>query len=455
MKTSTLILVMGVWLFATSGCGLLQTAKTPATSPTSASQAVENLSTQAIEVSPVGEVSPIAASKSNWLHFGVDDQFSSYKPDEIVINPQNVADLQLISGSGCDDETFTVIGATPALYDGQIILTYAGGKLEVGDPITLDMAWDFGKPAHGWAPPPVVSSDGIIYYLYVTPDSSSMLYAVDIKTQQKIWESTTQFGTGFSFDSQVTVDEQNGMVYVIEDQFGDGRLFALDRASGEIKWFIGEASQDEGITFVGSFVPMKEGKLYVSARVTEERGKRLRLVRVDPLTQQIDIQYDVPEELSLSWGVGWYGLCNDHVFETIQDNSGNPPILVAHPKDEPDIAWKLEIAPQSGRFSCDPQQGFLYVPTEKSLLAIEADTGTVLWEHKSLGDINTPTIANGLVYYLSETNMYALNQDDGSQLFRYPLGYNADPSTGVAVNDGLVVFSGSGGTCDLFVLGFK
>ena len=89
------------------------------------------------------------------------------------------------------------------------------------------------------------------------------------------------------------------------------------------------------------------------------------------------------------------------------------------------------------------------------MIALDAGTGEKIWEHMSLSNVFTTTIANGIIYYLSDTNMYALDQADGRQLFRFPLGVNADPSTGVAVNDGLVVFSGSGGTCDLFVLGFK
>ena len=103
--------------------------------------------------------------------------------------------------------------------------------------------------------------------------------------------------------------------------------------------------------------------------------------------------------------------------------------------------------------ACDAQQNIVYIPTDLGLLALDASTGEVKWEHKSLKGVFSPTIANGVIYYISDTNMYALDQKDGKQLFRFPLGINADPSTGVAVNDGLVVFSGTGGDCDLFVLG--
>lgn len=394
------------------------------------------------------------AGLTNWLHFGVDNQFSSCQPDETLITRENVSDLELIYGSGCDDGLFTVVGGTPALYQGQMILTFAGGNLEVGDAYTDTTNWSFGEPASGWAPPPVVSTDGIIYYLRVASDASSLLYAVDMKSRQKLWESAIQFETGFNFDSQVTVDEKNGQVYVIEGGFGDGRLFGVDRKTGEVAWFMGDDHQGEGATFIGTVVPLKDDRLFVTAALPLGYGKPVRSVRVDPLTQQIDMVYDRPGELDLSWDVGWYGLCDEQVVSTYQNSSARKAtVLTASSVDNPGIMWQRTVPAQTGRFACDPGKKILYVPTEESLIALNAATGDLVWEHKSIDPVFTPTIANGVIYFISGSNMFALSQDDASQLFRYPLGGKADPSTGVAVNDGLVVFSGSGGDCDLYVMG--
>lgn len=458
-KKLPLALGMCLSLLLFSACGLgaildKQTEDTaqPPSSPQTAQEIPAN--TEAPTESTRAAVTP-REWKSNWLHFGVDDQFSSYKPDETQIDKGNVADLQLVYGAGCDDGLFTVIGATPALYQGLMLVTYAGGNLEAGSPYTGLVDWDFGEQAYAWAPPPVVSTDGIVYYLYVTADSSSKLFALDSATGQKIWEGPTQFKTGFNYDAQVTVDEENGMLYVIEDQFSDGRLFGLDRATGEIKWFMGGVRDRTNPRFMGTFVPFKDNRLFVPAVIPEEVGDRTRMVSVDPSTQQIITKYDLPEELHVGWGAGWYGVCNNHLYETLEEGSREATVLVAHPLDQPDIAWQRDIPAQTARFACDPQEDTLFVPTTKSLLALNASTGDLLWEHNSLDQVFTPTIANGVVYYLSDTNMYALNQEDGSQLFRYPLGTNADPSTGVVVNDGLAIFSGSGGTCDFYVLGLQ
>jgi outer membrane protein assembly factor BamB len=405
---------------------------------------------------PTAEAQQPTQWQHNWLHFGVDTQFSSYKLDDVQITVDNVADLKLIEGYGCDDGLFSVIGGTPAIYHGQLIVTYAGGKLELGDPYSGEKVWEFGESAYGWAPPPVVSSDGVIYYLYVTADASSRLFAVNSETGGQIWEAPTQFKTGFNFEAQVTVDEKNDLIYIIEDEFGNGRLWALDRGSGEIKWFLGDDRQQEGeMTFAGSIVLLKDDKLYVPAYETIEHSKRKHMLRVDPMTQAVDLKYSIPADLNLSWGVGWYGICNNRMFETYQDSSRKAIVLAAHALDQPGIAWQINIPAQTGRLACDPDKDIVYFPTEDSLLALDAATGTSIWEHKSLNSVFTPTIANGIIYYISDTNMYAVDQANGSQLFRYPLGIEGDPSTGVAVNDGLVVFSGNGGTCDLYVLGLE
>ncbi len=397
--------------------------------------------------------------KNNWLHFGVDNQFSSFNPNETLIDKKNVANLEPVGGISCNDGLFSIYGGTPAFFHGRMIITHAGGWLESANPkFDNEMFWQFGEPALGWAPPPVITNDGIVYYLYVTNDASSKLFAVDAESGKQIWESSTQFKTGFNNNAQVTVDEKNGQIYVIEDIFGDGRLYALDLKTGEISWFLGDKSEDKADpTFLGNVILLKDDKLYIPAAIQMDYYKREGMVRVDPLTQKIDMHYELPSMKDTAKYVGYYGLCNSHIFASYIEGSRLDPAkqFVAHSIDKPEIVWEKEISGQSGRLACDPRKNIIYIPTLESLIALDADTGSVIWEHKSIKSVFTPTIANDIIYYISDTNMYALDQENGKQLFRYPLGTGSDPSTGVAVNDGMVAFSGSGGKCDLYILGFK
>jgi outer membrane protein assembly factor BamB len=393
---------------------------------------------------------------NNWLHFGVDNAYSSYFSGETLIDTSNVDSLKKIMGIGCNDAMFSVYGGTPAMYHGKLIITYAGGKLQGGNKLTGVMDWEFGESAAGWAPPPVVSEDGIVYYLYVTNDASSKLFAVNAETGEKIWEAATQFKTGFSFLPQAAIDEQNDLVYIVEDSFGAGVLYAVNRMDGEVAWTIGGETEEDP-DFVGSIVPMRNGKLYLPAETPEEHYKREGLVRVDISSQAVDLIYDRPTMKDSAKYVGQYGICNEYGFASFIEGSRLDPAteLVAYHLDQPGIAWSKNTTGQSGRLACDVKENIVYIPTNKSLMALNPETGEVIWEHKSTKSVLSPTIANGVIYYLSDTNLYALDQKDGKQLFRFPIGIQADISTGVAINDGNVIFSGTGGDCDLFVLGLQ
>ncbi len=69
------------------------------------------------------------------------------------------------------------------------------------------------------------------------------------------------------------------------------------------------------------------------------------------------------------------------------------------------------------------------------------------------GEIYNPSVANGIVYFLSDTNMYAIDEDTGERVFSYPLGHKAGESTQVAICSGMLYFSSNGGTYDLYALG--
>ncbi len=91
--------------------------------------------------------------------------------------------------------------------------------------------------------------------------------------------------------------------------------------------------------------------------------------------------------------------------------------------------------------------------TNPFLFAFDAATGDEVWKFSSFGPVYNPSIANGVVYMLSSTNMYALDEATGQQLFFFRLGAEAEPTSQVAISDGMVYFSGNGGTCDLYALG--
>ncbi len=126
-----------------------------------------------------------------------------------------------------------MISRSPAIYNGTLYTSGAGSKLTAYDAITGQELWQFGNGNYGWAPQPVVSADGIVFYM---EDSiPTHLYAVDADTGNMLWEAPIGFDLAYNNTALVTVDEANNVVYIVQDPFarGGGKLFALNKQTGE------------------------------------------------------------------------------------------------------------------------------------------------------------------------------------------------------------------------------
>jgi hypothetical protein len=158
----------------------------------------------------------------------------------------------------------------------------------------------------------------------------------------------------------------------------------------------------------------------------------------------------------VSYDIEHYSLCNDRLVTVFSDHYALTSTLVIYNTSSPDIVWQKEFPTSlTGRLACNEAQDMLYVPINPYLYALDAETGSEVWKYTGYGEIYNPSIANGVVYFLSDTNMYALDESTGTKLFHYPLGYEANETTRVAISDGMLYFSGNGGTCDLFALGLS
>ncbi len=116
-----LILVLGLTLACRLTQDVIETPETidetiPLPPPTSEASRPEvapptiDEPPQVVTSVPTQAVSQPVVWQHNWLHFGVDSQFSSFNPNETQINKENITGLMLLYGSGCDDGVFSVIG---------------------------------------------------------------------------------------------------------------------------------------------------------------------------------------------------------------------------------------------------------------------------------------------------------------------------------------------------------
>ncbi len=395
-----------------------------------------------------------SASHANWLHFGYDAQYTSFNPSETLINQENVSQLRRRWGIGCDDGFFSVIFRSPAIYEGKLYTSGAGDRLTSYNALDGATLWKFGNGNAGWAPQPTVAEDGTVFYMEQT--NPTYLYAVNANGEE-LWEAPIGFELGFSgaAEALVTVDEANDCVYVIEAPFiGYGKLFALSKKTGEILWY--KSKQTDDVGFKGNYVLLKANKIFVPAEVPMEEypSEGDHMLRIDALTQDIEVTYSRPEPENY-YDINAYTLCNDKLLVGFDYQYDPVKLLVAYNPDAPSIVWQKDFSEITGKIACNTQTNVIYVPTDPYLYALDAATGQEIWKYQGYAAIYNPSVANGVVYFISDTNMYAIDENTGKKLFSYPLGYSGDTTTQVAISDGMLFFSGNGGTCDLFALGLE
>ena len=403
---------------------------------------------------PQGQLHPTTPSVTaqNWLHFGCDDAYTAHNTTENTLDPTNIAQLERRWGIGCDDGYFSVISRSPAIYGGTLFTSGAGSRLTAYEATSGRKLWEFGSGNLGWAPQPVVSEDGIVFYMEGTSGYYD-LYAVNHDDGSKLWQAPLAFEMGFNERALVTVDEAKGLVYLVENPFmGNGKLYALNKATGEVAWFKSKAT--DNVEFMGDYPLLSNGKLYVPADAPmagyPDHGDHL--LRLDTTTHAIEMQYQRPKPEGY-YGIAQYVLCNERLVAAF-DYQYNPiKLLVGYDPASPTISWQKPISATTGTLACNTASGLLYVPTDPHLLALDAATGAEVWRYTSFAAIRNPSIANGIIYFLAGTNMYAIDETTHRQLFRYPLGYSAQATSQVAIAAGMAFFSGNGGTCDLFALG--
>ncbi len=391
---------------------------------------------------------------NNWLHFGADSIYSGHNEEERKLGPENVSDLERRWGIGCDDGYFSVISSSPAIRNGVLYTSGAGSRLTAYEASTGLMLWEFGQGNWGWAPQPVVSADGTVYYM--EGSNPTEVYAVNGATGEMLWQAPLGFDLGFSDTALITVDEEQKLVYVVEEPFapGEGKIFALDAATGDVAWWKGPATDDLG--FKGDHVLLRDGMIYIVAVYEDEYSWRFeKVVVIDAGSRNITASFLRPDDIEFR-EISRFSICGNTLIVNFCDRDDvfeSEGILVAFDLTTGIETWRMEAQGAfTGRLACNETLEVVYVPAGPYLHAINASDGSEIWSFLGFDDIYNPSVANGVVYFISSTNMYAISEASGEQLFRQALGYDGYETTQVAIADAMLFFSGNGGTCDLYAL---
>jgi len=391
----------------------------------------------------------------NWPHFGYDDQLTSYAALEKTITTQNVKNLKLAWSIG-ENSWSRMIYGSPAVYNNRLFTTAQAQNLSAYDAETGDFIWQSEISENYSASQPVITTDGTLIYL--AGNNPSSLYGLKASSGKKIWQAPISFNVSSLSKVIPAVDETRNIVYIIEGSYGnDGKLYALHRKTGKVLWY--KSQTLGGVAFCGNTVVLKGSWIFATAVVEVGHMASDKLARINVGSKKVEIYYNLPST-DKSWEARSFSIANDKLIVVYRNRFGYSEtikcILCVYNIASSQIVWQKVFTTSNitGAVACNTVKNTIYVPTDPYLYAYNLKTGAQTWRYQGYGSILSPTVANGVVYFLSDTNLYAISETNKKRLFRYALGHEADSTTQVAVANGIIYFSGSGGTKSLFALGF-
>jgi outer membrane protein assembly factor BamB len=391
----------------------------------------------------------------NWPHFGYDDQLTSYAALEKTITTQNVKNLKLAWSIGEENWSRAIYGS-PAVYNNRLFTTAQGQNLSAYDAETGDFVWQSEISENNSASQPVITTDGTLIYL--AGNNPSSLYGLKASSGKKIWQAPISFNISSLSKVIPAVDETRNTVYLLEGSYSsEGKLFALHRKSGKVLWY--KSKTMGGVPFIGNYVLLKGSWIFARGVVEVNHMDMDKLARINAGSKKVELYYTRPT-MDMGWDVQSFAICNDNLIVVYVNGFGYSEtikcILCVYNISSSQIVWQKTFTTSNitGAVACNTTKNIIYVPTDPYLFAYNVKNGAQVWRYQGYGAILSPSVANGVVFFLSDTNLYAISETNKKRLFRYALGHEADATTQLAVANGMIYFSGSGGTRSLFALGF-
>lgn len=311
-----------------------------------------------------------SGSSVDWVQFHFDSALDGYNPYETILSPANVGNVTL-----------------------KWSYTPAEGRVE-GQPAVVNGAVYFTTS----------------YYPFShksASDSLDAIYALNADTGALIWKYGID---GPVFGSPAVA---NGVVYVS----GVNSLFALDASTGALVWHYGLTYQSQycSPTIVNNIVYFTSGPDVYALNATS-----------GALIWEYTTAGTNPNPPAVTNGIVYVNSGAGTVY-ALNANTGA-------------LIWSKQLGSTLGPprtlggtlAGQAVSNGVLYVgiqgkPRFYTLYALDAGTGAVRWS-KMLSSLymETPAVANGMVYVVSGTMVYGLNASTGAVLWQ-AAGYGSSP----------------------------
>jgi len=288
-----------------------------------------------------------------------------------------------------------------------------------GNPVySLTLLWNYTTGDNVNSFPAVV--DGVVYIASYDDN----IYALNATSGQKIWS----YDTGSSTDSSPAVVD--GVVYVAG---GDRNVYALNASDGTNLWTFyigngwgGSPTVDNGIVYIGS---------------GDDYGPEDFFALNASNGQQI-----------WNYSTGWGGAGSPAIVDgVVYFGSGDGYVYALNATSGHQI-WNYTST--GAQFLSSPAvvNGVVYIAINGNSIgscccySLNATNGIKLWKYNTTGIDNyvttSPAVSNGVVYIGSrDGNVYALNADDGTELWKVTAGYFLFSSPAVVDE---IIYLGSG-----------
>jgi outer membrane protein assembly factor BamB len=315
---------------------------------------------------------------------------------------------------------FFAMESTPqgVAVDGATVYSGGIGGLYALTGAAGDVSWYHKR----YSPATPRIANGVLYFA----DYNGYLFAVKAADGSEIWSTKIGFGT------QTTPALMPGTVYV---NSSDGFLYAMNPANGAVHW----KTQVDGSTVLGSSSPaVGAGLVYVGSNDSN-------IYALDAATGAVRWKRltggKVISSPAAAGSLVYIGSADQNIY-ALDAATGA-------------VRWQVKTG---GEVNSSPlvANGVVYIGSEDyTLYALRAATGATLWKastqdpDKFDGDpIDTlPAIAGGVVYVTASQSLYAFNLADGSRAWRFTVSDSSfgSPSSPVVAN-GLVYFGSDSDT---------
>ena len=344
--------------------------------------------------------------QTNWAMQAFDQGLTGVNPYENVLTPTNVSQLTLYWSTHLNTNSFS----SPVEVNGIVYVGSLDDNIYALDATTGTPLWRYYTGSWVLDAPTVMN--GVVYFSSV----DHKIYALDAATGTLLWFFQTHERHQIDYALLTIV---NNVAYVVPD---DGYLYALNAHTGSLLWqsmpigAVSTPSVANGIVYVSGL----NGHLYA----LNAHAGTIVWVRW----------------LALPYTISSPIVINNVIYISI--TNGQSAKIFALSAIIGKTLWISQI-PNSYVLRISATAETLYVGSydnaHQNIYALDARTGTILWNTPLGGAITSLVEANGVVFVGSyDHNIYALNATNGLLLWNYKAG---DVVSSPIVTNGIVYFS--------------